>query len=74
MVYFINGIWNSKYKVIMSLAMMSSYEFILIYGSGWWVINETSSKITAVFVGIFGIAIMTTVCIMHESLLTELCI
>ena len=74
MVYFINGIWNSKYKAICSVLLMTFFEISVLSGSGWWNSNENLQlKIGAVFVGIFGLGIMSVFCIMHESLLTELC-
>jgi hypothetical protein len=74
MVYFINGIWNSKYKAIISMIMMSFFQLSVLVGSGWWSsMDNIMIKLSAVFVGIFGLGIMTVVCIMHESLLTELC-
>ena len=74
MVYFINGIWNSKYKAICSMLLMTFFEISVLSGSGWWDSNEDILlKISAVFIGIFGLGIMSVFCIMHESLLTELC-
>ena len=73
-VYFINGIWNSKYKAIYSILLMTLFEIAVLSGSGWWNSDEhLLVKVSAVFIGIFGLGIMSVFCIMHESLLTELC-
>ena len=74
LVYFVNGIWNSKYKNLISIAIMGSFLVLCLFGSGWWQENELiSAKISSAFVGMFGIGIMTMIVIFFESLLTMLC-